>query len=88
MKPILASVRELVSVHNMAILVLQETKISENRAAGLISKIGQLFQANQLKFGNSYLGGIWVFWDPARVALSLIEDSRQHMTFRAHPTVE
>lgn len=87
-KPILPYIRDMVSIHDMAILVLLESKICEPRASGIISKLSQLYQANQLKFGNGYSGDIWVFWDPARVALSLLDDSHQHMTFQAIPALE
>lgn len=85
-KSILAYLRDIISLHNMPTLVLLETKIREDKASRVLSKINQFYSARELKFGNRFSGGIWVFWDTAQVPMSKMDDSDQHITFLAKPT--
>lgn len=73
-------------MYHMHILILIETKVTSDRAVKVPQEFGSLYPQSDLTFGNSSGGGIWVFWDPARLQVSKLSGSAQHASFRALPT--
>lgn len=64
-------------MYHMHILILIETKITSDRAVKVPQEFGSLYPQSNLAFGNSSGGGIWVFWDPARLQVSKLSGSAQ-----------
>ena len=63
-------VGELAHNHNLAILVVMETKISGDRAKEIIDRLPFDRAIHSETIG--YSGGLWLLWNSDRVEVSLI----------------
>ena len=64
-------------------MFLMETRSKEKAAAKFAQSMLPHFSRNKLILGDGFSGGIWSFWSPGVVSLVQIEESSQHVTFRA-----
>lgn len=73
---------DLLRYQDPTVLILLETKIKEEAADRVCSRIN--FANSHRVDGNGAKGGIWVFWHPAKVHIDIVHQSSQaiHMVIQ------
>ena len=75
-------VGELVRYHNLAMLVVMETRVGANRARGIIDRLP--FDGSVHTDTIGFSGGIWMLWDSERVEVTPLANTEQEI----HATVK
>lgn len=68
-------------MHKPQVLVLLETRLREENATKHIKKLNHMFAKHELTYGNGFSGGIWVFWNPHQIGLTVLCKSDQQISF-------
>lgn len=72
-RPSSVIVRLLVKEQQLHILVMLDTRTKEINARHMVARLNILYIMHEVLHGSGHTGGIWVFWNPHLIHLSLLD---------------